>query len=253
MEVQQYEGNGSPASSVDFYGESNNEVVDTADNTAAAAFAAEVHRAGADDSPQKRKREELESLGEKKRRVDDDFPSPIDRSTTVSAKPVQSTQPSAPTTHHAIRSSAVRRTPPEIWQAIFCYLDPTTLKSVSQVNHPFRTYVLEAQEGPPTAAHSIYPVKSAESIWANSRRQHYPHMPRPLSGWDEWEMWNLVTGQKCQFCGEGQRIPSDGQNIWEAGPGENGVRVIWPFGIRTCGKCLQEKVEKVSLLTSTLP
>jgi hypothetical protein len=84
------------------------------------------------------------------------------------------------------------------------------------------------------------------SIWATSRKIFHPGMPRPLSSMTELDMWKLVAGTACQFCNKrASSLLPDSAPTWESGPGEDGVRVIWPFRVRACGECLLAHCEKV--------
>ncbi|OAX80779.1 hypothetical protein ACJ72_04881 [Emergomyces africanus] len=148
--------------------------------------------------------------------------------------------------------------PGEIWQHIFTFLPPASLGRVLCANKTFRSLLT-----PSDAEASIFPQTSGllkylnpNSIWSVSRRAFHPGMPRPLSCLTELEMWKLIYGSNCQFCGKTSSCsPPADSAPWEAGPGPDGVRIIWPFGIRSCGECIKIKSEKEMdlLFSSSLP
>ncbi|EEH43721.2 uncharacterized protein PADG_00010 [Paracoccidioides brasiliensis Pb18] len=146
--------------------------------------------------------------------------------------------------------------PGEVWQHIFTFLPPTSLGRVLCVNKAFKSLLTpsesELPDFPQTSGVLKYLIPNL--IWSVSRRAFYPGMPRPLSFLTELEMWRLVYGNTCQFCGKSSSSSSLTDNtIWEAGPGLGGVRIIWPFGIRACGECIKSKSEKeMDLLFSSL-
>ena len=142
--------------------------------------------------------------------------------------------------------------PAELWQYICCFVPPVFLGRLLRVNRAFNTCLTlenayENHSGP--ALHSIVKSMSPQSIWAASRKRFCPGLPKPLRGLQELDMWRLLRGRNCQMCGE-TMVPSSNysaESPWESGPGEKGVRIIWPFGIRSCSQCLLVGSEKVYL------
>lgn len=140
--------------------------------------------------------------------------------------------------------------PAEIWQHIFHFVPPVSLGRLLRVNRAFNKYLAprKANEKPNAdPVHGVVRSVHPEVIWAASRKHFCPGLPKPMRDVPELVMWRMLRGNNCQICKE-TKIPSvkDGQaNPWEAGPGDDGVRVVWPFGIRCCSKCLQEQTEKV--------
>ena len=136
-----------------------------------------------------------------------------------------------------------------LWQHILCYVPPVFLGRMLSVNHAFNIYLApgKSEEDPtPLPNSTIQPLK-AEAIWAISRRRFFPGIPRPIHGLKELNMWKLLKGNNCQIC-EKVKIDTsvaNPQNPWESGPGHTGVRIVWPFGLRCCGPCLQENTQKV--------
>ncbi|KAJ4406728.1 hypothetical protein N0V91_004418 [Didymella pomorum] len=63
-------------------------------------------------------------------------------------------------------------------------------------------------------------------------------------------MWQLVWSKRCQFCNK-LATTTPGEKLWQQGPGEAGVRTVWPFAIRACGPCLMQQCQTdASLLFS---
>ena len=151
-------------------------------------------------------------------------------------------------THGTVSPSSIL--PPELWQYICCFVPPVFLGRLLRVNCAFNaclTLETANENHPRPTSHSVVKPISAQSIWAASRKRFCPGLPKPLRGLQELDMWRLLRGRKCQICGE-NKVPSSGsgpESPWESGPGDNGVRIIWPFGIRCCGQCLQSSSEKV--------
>ena len=140
----------------------------------------------------------------------------------------------------------------QIWRHVFCFVPPVFLGRLLRVNRLFHSLL-----SPDIPRLPFHPLKetgstilqSAEAIWAASRRRFCPGLPKPLRGLHELQMWRLLRGNDCQLCGEKSSLltSSAASNPWEAGPGSSGVRVIWPFGTRCCGKCLRIHSEKVRI------
>ena len=147
---------------------------------------------------------------------------------------------------YSSKSSAL---PAVLWQHIFCYLPPVFLGRMLSVNRAFNTYLTpnKSEENPIRLPDSTIQPLKAETIWAVSRRRFCSGLPRPIRGLNELEMWKLLRGNGCQICEQVKvDIPvANPQDPWESGPGHTTVRVIWPFGLRCCGQCLQENTQKV--------
>ena len=142
--------------------------------------------------------------------------------------------------------------PDEVWQHIFSFVPPVSLGRLLLVNRVFHVCLTKATGKQSPGNHSLHnairPV-SANSVWAASRKRFAPGLPKPLQGLGELEMWRLLRGRQCQMCGESkvQNFATSSESPLESGPGDRGIRVLWPFGIRTCGSCLQKCSEKVQL------
>ncbi|KAJ9213332.1 hypothetical protein DTO166G4_5139 [Paecilomyces variotii] len=146
--------------------------------------------------------------------------------------------------------------PKELWQHIFTFLPPATLGVLLRVNKAFNSYLTcsETDFSNTPRSTGLLRFQTQDSIWSISRKTFVPGMPRPLIDKTELEMWRLTRGLSCQFCGK-SRIPTQPESSpWESGPGPDGVRIIWPFGIRSCGDCFSARTEKeLDVMLSSLP
>jgi hypothetical protein len=129
--------------------------------------------------------------------------------------------------------SGKSKLPMEIWRHIFSFLSPISLANLLHVNKQFRSYL----------------EQSLGSIWSTSRKTVFPGMPRPLEAMSELDMWKLVRSSSCQFCGRNSLVASSRHpSPWESGPGPDGIRTFWIFGIRSCANCLVSRAQKASLI-----
>ncbi|KAF2187107.1 hypothetical protein K469DRAFT_570881 [Zopfia rhizophila CBS 207.26] len=177
----------------------------------------------------KRKAEELQSTQEKKRKLEHTSNSPV-----------------------ATQLQPCSGLPPQVWQHIFLSCSLAELGRLLQVNRSFHSYLTDVRNvSNAKPAYGFLRLLKSESIWAAARNAHPTKPPKPLPGFSELRIWQLIWGKKCQFCGK-QASSSPGEKIWQKGPGPNGVRTIWPFGTRSCGTCLIERCQTdSSLLFST--
>ena len=155
--------------------------------------------------------------------------------------------------HLFSKSSAL---PAVLWQHILCYVPPVFLGCLLRVNHAFNSYLTPGRiaEAPRELLNSRIQPLNAEEIWAASRKRFAPGLPRPIHGFKELDMWRLLRGQDCQLCHKTkvETPAAEMDSAWNLGPGSSGVRVVWPFRIRTCGECLQKETRKVNRLCSSL-
>lgn len=148
-------------------------------------------------------------------------------------------------------SSQLPALPIAIWQRIFCFVPPVFLGRLLRVNRAFNT-CLTAGDANQQYPKPLHPGDSRtlkpDAIWAASRKRFCPGLPKPIRGLLELEMWRLLRGRHCQLCREAKDPSSviSSESPWELGPGENGVRVIWPWGVRLCGRCILGRSEMVS-------
>ena len=138
-----------------------------------------------------------------------------------------------------------------VWQHIFCFVPPVSLGRILSVNRAFNTYLTPGriEEDPLGLPDSIIQPLQADTIWLFSRRRFCSGVPRPIHGLTELDMWKLLKGRNCQICNNVRDDATpmvDPQDPWESGPGDTRVRVVWPFGLRCCGRCLQENSQKVT-------
>ncbi|KAF2463021.1 uncharacterized protein BDR25DRAFT_347501 [Lindgomyces ingoldianus] len=176
----------------------------------------------------KRKAEELESSQEKKRKLE-----PASASATTPVTPCAGLLP-------------------EIWQHIFLSCSLADLGRLLLVNRSFHSCLTDIRHVPNVKPDSGFlRLLKSESIWAAARNAHPTKPPKPLPGFSELQMWQLVWGKRCQFCTRQNEFVT-GEKIWQKGPGSTGVRTIWPFGVRACGPCLLQRCRTdSSLLFST--
>lgn len=132
--------------------------------------------------------------------------------------------------------------PAEIWQHIFLYFPPDTLSRCLRVNRAFNSYLTRLNTGmsirlPPRR--TGVKIVDSEAIWTSSRKLFAPNLPRPLSGFGEMQMFQLLGGKRCLNCDTLPTGPLNATSPWTAGPGPNGVRVIWNFYTRLCGTCFE--------------
>jgi F-box domain len=140
--------------------------------------------------------------------------------------------------------------PPELLQHTFSFLDPVSLGRLLSVSKLFNALLDPCKPLPPGSGSMRHlSIQDQESIWSMSRKLYHPGFPRPLDGLSESDMWRLVRGPGCQFCGKrsASRIPGQA-SPWNNGPGPDSIRIVWPFRVRTCSKCLESRLVKVNCL-----
>jgi hypothetical protein len=146
------------------------------------------------------------------------------------------------------QSTEATTLPPEILQHIFSFVDPISLARLLLVNKLFNNLVDPTKSLPvaSSSAGSLH-LRPQNDLWAVSRRAFFPGHPRPMEDMTEIAMWSLIRGVSCQFCGNTpkDKIPLVATSAWNAGPGPDGVRIIWPFRCRCCGPCLESRIVKV--------
>ena len=136
---------------------------------------------------------------------------------------------------------------PALWQRVFTLLPPAMLCRCLRVSKEFKHLLTgvkapHGQQKDKSAARTI----DSEAIWIQSRKTYFPQLPRPLRNNTELKMLQLVGGQSCQFCPPGKTpVPAPATSVFNCGPGPQGVRVLFPFGVRTCGSCVEPLVRKV--------
>lgn len=147
--------------------------------------------------------------------------------------------------------SPLEREKPEltgpIWQRVFLNLSPPMLCRCLRVCKDFQHYLTEVKTDKKQTEEGLV---NSEFIWTQSRTNHFRQLPKPLACFadhahPELEMLKLLGGYCCEFCGKpGQAISTTSHLA--AGPRQNGVRIMFPFGIRSCGSCIEQRSIKVS-------
>jgi hypothetical protein len=139
-----------------------------------------------------------------------------------------------------------RSLPLEVWQNVCSFLEPVSLGRLICVNRTLNAF-LDPQK--PVPGHMAKQHMTQNDIWVASRKRLPPGFPRPLSGTSELDMWRLILGTSCQFCGQKpSNKVSTTPSPWTSGPGFGSVRIIWPFAVRSCGNCLNSLMTKVGFL-----
>jgi len=174
-----------------------------------------------------------------------------DNDTVKRRKVPQDTRPS-PTYTRALPPCGI--VPAEVMLHIFSFLPPDALCRCMRVNSACRTYLTIAHESMSVVQPkglTRLDVPNCEQVWATSRQVFTPLLPSPLRGFSENQMLAFLGHSTCDHCGALPNIFGSAQlppTIWSAGPGVDGVRTIWPFKSRLCGKCFATKTVTVSFL-----
>ncbi|KIW17003.1 hypothetical protein PV08_04194 [Exophiala spinifera] len=158
-------------------------------------------------------------------------------------------------------SPRIKRTmedlPDTILRHIFAFVHPITLGRLICVNRRFRSLldpsIIPLQEDFSPTTQDAFPNQN--DIWTASRKRFLQGFPRPLKGLTELDMWRLIRSRSCQFCHAvfKKERSETSTSPWSAGPGPGDVRSIWPFRIRSCGRCLEKRTikEKEVLITGS--
>ena len=153
------------------------------------------------------------------------------------------------------QGSSAASLPPEILQHIFSFVDPISLGRLLFVNRLFNVLLDPTKTlPPPSASARALGLKPQNDLWISARRTFASTFPRPMEDMSEIEMWRLIRGISCQFCGKKPKNRSPllamAASPWSSGPGPEGVRTIWPFKCQSCGPCLESRIVKVDLIRS---
>jgi len=150
--------------------------------------------------------------------------------------------PSAP------RAGRPATLPPELWQHVFSFCSLADLGRLTQVNRSFLALLADVRDASTSkSGPGRLSLLKSESLWASARNALPTKPPKPLPGFTERHMCQLAWSQRCQFCNKLNEF-SPGERIWQKGPGNAGVRPIWPFAITACGPCLLERCQTDSSL-----
>lgn len=204
-----------------------------------------VRNAGLDESLP------LESAGEnnKKRKFFVDRSNPLGDSEPLKKAKLRQEITSA---FNCTDSSSVDKSllPAAIWHYIFTMIQPRRLGILLQVSKLFKSYLdpsssIDLVKSLPGAQGRLSALQP-DAIWRASRKRYWPKMPAPLKDKTELDMWRLVRSRQCQFCGrlvEGNSTTAKTKS--SPGPGPEGVRLLWSFGVASCGSCLIANTIKV--------
>lgn len=142
------------------------------------------------------------------------------------------------------RATGARDLGPELWQYIFTYLPPAMLCRCLQVCKRFNHYLTKIKAATIKKSQRKVELVDSEVIWSQARKIYFPNLPKPLAHHTELDMLRLMGSKTCQFCLK-TPFASPATTPFNCGPGPDGVRVVWPFGVRACGHCLTEHTLKV--------
>lgn len=144
--------------------------------------------------------------------------------------------------------SMLLKLPPELWQHIFTFVPPLFLGRLLRVNRLLNALLDPSKALPPGRyqSHSSVSLQDQDHVWSVARKRFTPGMPRPMSSMSELGLWRLLLSSSCHFCAKkATSDPPSSSSPWNAGPGTEGVRIVWPFAVRSCGSCLQTHLIKV--------
>ena len=168
-----------------------------------------------------------------------------------SSGPLEEAGPSAQPTAVENSGPGDQSLDPTSWQRIFLFLPPAALARCLRVCRKFHLYltgtkleICQASNIALMGPAAEVPVLDGDAIWGHARKIHFNQLPRPLLGFTELQMLQLLGAHTCQDC-QKRYVPSPANSPFKSGPGRNGVRVIWPFGVRLCGACLEQNITRV--------
>ena len=139
--------------------------------------------------------------------------------------------------------------PSELLQHIFTFVPPLFLGRLLRVNQRINA-LLDPSKVLPQLRHNLnssLSLQDQDHVWLVARKRFHQGMPRPLSSVSELELWRLLLSSSCQFCAKKATTdPPSSSNPWNAGPGPESIRIIWPFAVTSCGSCLSTHLVKVT-------
>ena len=146
------------------------------------------------------------------------------------------------------RAHCTAKLPCELWQHVFRFLPPANLAILVRVCRHFQQGLNSPHLSDLNVQYQgALRIEPSEHIWNASRTRWLPNAPSSTPACSEAELIRLLFSKKCQFCKRAP-TPQDDSSPWTMGPGARGVRLIWPFLIRSCGQCLDQRVQTVSSL-----
>ena len=142
-----------------------------------------------------------------------------------------------------LRLPLVANLPCELWQRIFSLLPPRSLPPMLWTCRTFYKYLTDPalQNSTCTTPRGLCTIHP-DQIWQASRTAWLPDIPSTPPGISEPDLFKLLGRKSCQLCG---RLPtsSPGASTWMPGPGNDGVRRVWSFTVRSCGPCLTQHTQ----------
>ena len=138
--------------------------------------------------------------------------------------------------------------PSGFWHHVFTFVPPIFLGRLLQVNRAFNNFLssssFEVDRGFPLGESTQ--STDVDAIWRASRKRFCPGIPDPPHGMTELQMWRLLRGRRCQYCGAADTSSTSqaGSNTLMAETND-GAQIIWSFGIRSCGVCIKRIIQKV--------
>lgn len=197
---------------------------------------------------QKRKRNAVELLPRKRFRTEPclngkAFSTDTVPGATTTGMPQKDEQEELSDRHAHSNAKECGSLPTSVWKSVFVYLPPRSLGTLLSVNSVFHK-LLTGSSPKPGGGHSSRDTihKDAERIWTLARQRHHPHLPRPLHGYRELDMWKLIGATQCQFCVQSLGLPSQSSDYAVGShltfQGLPRTNIYWPLAVRSCQRCL---------------
>ena len=150
------------------------------------------------------------------------------------ALPAISALPTANAHPPANVQSPAERLPIGAWQLVFLKLSPVMLSRCLRVSKAFNACLTDTSAVLVSPAMYSVDTMNSDTIWTKAKNTYFSTMPKVAETMPVFRMFQLIGGTVCQFCST------------SGGPGSAGVRLIWPFSIRTCGDCWAQRIYTVS-------
>lgn len=145
------------------------------------------------------------------------------------------------TTSTIFHPRGVDALPTQIWERIFVKLHPSQLGRCLRVCKSFKALLTDTKPSPISKrGGAITQILGSEAIWKQSRQTFFHQLPRPLAGFSELQMQQLLGATECRYCKKRSTSPPPATSPFDRGPGTTSVRIIWPFASVMCGPCLRD-------------
>ncbi|GAB7363769.1 hypothetical protein MBLNU230_g4337t1 [Neophaeotheca triangularis] len=142
----------------------------------------------------------------------------------------------------------LKKLSPECWQEVFSYLPPAMLARGLRVSRVLNAFLSQLEPSPKVSKSTdsrTVRIRDSESLWGDARKAFFPQLPKPLKQCTERTMIRLIGGRHCEICDKpSQSAPQVPITQYTAGPGADGVRVVFAYGLRACGPCLAQITTK---------